>query len=233
MARRCHLPDKRKHRGPDPRDAKLFGPAPLRLLRQAAEDLQEFFERGYSRDATITLVGNKYQLQKRQRTVLMRGAWGRTHSASRRDRTVRAEAALPSRVVVDGFNVVVATEALFSGGLLVRGTDGLLRDLSSVHGNYRTVHETRMAVQRLCEQLQGIEATWFLDRPVSNSGRLASLIREHGFDAECVDDCDAALGSSGLPVATSDGIVVDRGAGGVDLVGRLVEPQHWVVDLLG
>ncbi len=139
----------------------------------------------------------------------------------------------PESLFVDGFNVVVGTEAMLSGGLLVRGLDGLLRDLSSVHGSYRKVEETGQALDLLTEALRGREAHWVLDRPVSNSGRLAAMVRERGFTAECVDDADRVLGESGLPVATSDGFLLDRAAGGVDLIGQVLRPNSWVVDLRG
>ena len=220
------MPDRRRHRGPDPRDPELFAPRRRPALRQAAKDLSWLLGRNYALDASLKLVGDHFQLQKRQRMVLKRGACSAEKAASR-----RAAMTWPDTLVVDGFNVVVATEALFSGGLLVRGLDGLLRDLSSVHGSYRRVEETQAALDALCGLLEGKHAKWYLDRPVSNSGRLAAMIRERGFDAECVDDADKALGESGLPVATSDGYLLDRASGGVDLVGRLVTDQHWILDL--
>jgi len=220
------LPDRRKHRGPDPRDRNLFSEHWLPILRQAASDLAWLLGRSYAPTAALKLVGDHFQLQKRQRMVLQRGVCSPVLAEKRREKMC-----WPDRLVVDGFNVVVATEALLSGGLLVRGTDGLLRDLSSVHGSYRRVEETEEALDALCAQLDGRAATWTLDRPVSNSGRLAAMIRARGFDAECVDAADRTLAESGLPVATSDGHLVDRAVGGVNLVERLLRPDSWVVDL--
>ena len=54
-------------------------------------------------------------------------------------------------VALDGFNCVITLEAALSGGLVLIGRDGCLRDLSSIHGTYRAVSETPRAVELLGE----------------------------------------------------------------------------------
>ena len=59
--------------------------------------------------------------------------------------------------------------------------DGCLRDVAGLHGTYRKVEETLPAIALVGEFLAELGAgpcLWCLDRPVSNSGRLASAIRE-------------------------------------------------------
>ncbi len=70
-----------------------------------------------------------------------------------------------------------------SGGLVLVGRDGACCDLASVHGSHRRVAETRAAVEAVAEHLARVEVRdvlRYLDRPVSNSGRLSALIREVG-----------------------------------------------------
>lgn len=124
------MPDRREHRGPHPEDHRLFAPEASPVLRRATEDLGWLLARGYSGDAAITLVGDHFQLDRRQRVALRRST-----SADPEARKRKRVALSGARVAVDGFNQIVTVEAALSGGLLIRGTDGLLRDLASVHGS--------------------------------------------------------------------------------------------------
>lgn len=228
------MPDRRRHRGPHPQDAELFAPPELPRLRQAVADLSWLLGRGYAIDAALTLVGDHFQLQRRQRRVVARAACAPNAAAGRLGRRVSPAGRF---VVVDGFNVVVTVEAALSGGLIYRCADGSLRDLASVHGTWRTVAETDRALDLLSDALQGAERVrWLLDRPVSNSGRLAERLRARGWTAELRDDVDAEivrLARAGWAVATADAPLLDRLWAIVDLVGPVVErlPQAWVIDL--
>jgi len=77
--------------------------------------------------------------------------------------------------------VLITVEAAMSGGVIFVGRDGCFRDLASIHGTYRKVTETIPALQLIGEFLKeaGVtKALWLLDSPVSNSGRLKTLIGE-------------------------------------------------------
>lgn len=224
------MSDRRQHRGAHPRDAQLFSAEQLGRLREAAGDYGWLLDRGYASGAALTLVGNRFQLHKRQREALMRAVCGPRRAAERRQKRVPLSAA---SVVVDGFNVLVTMEAALAGAVLLRGSDGLLRDLANVHGTYRLVEETRPAIALLSEKLaDAAEVLWLLDRPVSNSGRIAALLRAAGWRAELADTVDRDVAQSAWTAATSDGPVIDRAAGHVDLLGSLVAPlpQAWIVD---
>jgi hypothetical protein len=84
-------------------------------------------------------------------------------------------------------------------------------------------------------------ATWYLDRPVSNSGRLRNLIetvaRERGwsFEVQLVADPDRFLVEPGDPVATSDSGVLDRCQKWFNLTRFVVESadvEPWIIDLV-
>ena len=225
------MPDSRSHRGPHPQDARLFAPAWHDRLREATADLGWLLGRGYADKAALALVGNRFQLHERQRRAVYRAACPAELAAARRASRVPPTG---RDVVVDGFNVLVSMEAALSGGLLIRSVDGLLRDLSSVHGSYRKVAETSRALELLGGALEGATGVrWLLDRPVSNSGRIAALLRELGQQVELSDTVDGDLAASGLAVATADGPILDRAPAGVDLVGPLVAQidEPWVIDL--
>ena len=86
-----------------------------------------------------------------------------------------------STLAIDGFNCVIAVEAALSGGVLLRCRDRATRDLASVHGSYRRVDVTAAALERLVAQIamhRPKHVVWWLDRPVSNSGRLGAMIEQ-------------------------------------------------------
>ncbi|GIX48811.1 MAG: hypothetical protein KatS3mg131_3022 [Candidatus Tectimicrobiota bacterium] len=175
------MPDSRRHRGPHPEDALLFGhPEHLRRLRLAAGDLAWLLGRRYAPEAALTLVGNRYQLHLRQRRALSRAVAPPAVARARRQRHVSPAALCGACLHVDALNQLITIEAALSGGLLLRGHDGALRDLASVHGTYRTMAETQRALEAIgtwLAPLQVREVVFYIDAVVSNSGRLAGYIR--------------------------------------------------------
>lgn len=145
--------------------------------------------------------------------------------------------------MLDGFNVLITIEAALSGAVILRGADGRLRDLSSVHGTYRSVEETEAALHLLLDALRGAgEVRVVLDRPVSNSGRLAARMRALGMEVELSDQADATLllaASRGACLVSADGPLLDRAvAAGARLADPLgprlgARPGTWCVDLDG
>ena len=225
------MPARQHHRGAHPEDARLFGPDVLPALAEASADLAWLLGRGYAARAALTLVGDRLGLDTRQRVAIQRGTCSDVQAAHRR-RIVRSVDAGP--VAVDGFNLLITLEAALSGGVLIRGRDGWVRDLASVHGTYRSVEESTAALGLLADALrEAPEVVWFLDRPVSNSGRVAERIRALGFQAEVVDSADMALVQSGWAGATADGPLLDRLNAAVDVTGPLIARlgARWLVDL--
>jgi hypothetical protein len=135
---------------------------------------------------------------------------------------------------IDGFNVLTTVEAALAGGVLLWGRDGCYRDMASMHGSYRRVDETTTALLilgRLLEHLGVAASRWLLDRPVSNSGRLAQTIKEIAQDhdwnwsVETVNDPDKLLAASPNIVATADSAVLDRCGPWFNLARATIE-QH-------
>jgi hypothetical protein len=238
------MPDSRRHRGPHPEDVRLFGTAESqRVLRLAAGDLAWLLGRHYAPDAALTLVGNRYQLRQRQRHALRRAVAAPAVARARRARRVWAEALVGASLQVDALNQLITIEVALAGGVLLRGHDGAWRDLASVHGTYRTVEETTMALQALgtCLAPLGIKAvTFFIDAQVSNSGRLAGIMRTlaaaHGWpwQAILVPSADTVLRQTSEIVATSDSSILDhvvRWFGLAAAVVPCIAPHAWYVDL--
>jgi len=183
------MPDKRTHRGPHPADDKLFADDKIGDLRSALSDFSLLLTKGYADKSGLKLVGDRFSLTERQRLAIMRSACSDQQLASRNQRRIPIENMSGQPVAIDGYNVLITIEAAMSGGVIFKGRDGCYRDLASIHGTYRKVTETIPAVQLIGNFLKEIGVTkvlWLLDSPVSNSGRLKTLIGElaqkHGWD---------------------------------------------------
>jgi hypothetical protein len=237
------VPDTRSHRGPDPRDAESFDPAAWPALRGAVADLAWLLERGYALTSALKLVGDRWALTERQRAAVARSTCSDTARRRRAFHQVGALAVRGQGLVLDGFNVLTTVEAALGGAIILRGRDGVDRDLAGVHGTYRKVEETRPALHllgNLLHELGVAQALWLLDRPVSNSGRLKSVILEHVaeqgacWDVELVNNPDPILIGSEAIAATADSVVLDQCARWFNLARTVVErhiPTARLVDL--
>src|SRR3989440_7718027 len=175
------MPDIRKHRGAHPEDRKLFADDQLPALRTAVRELSWLLSRDYSIKGALKLVGDRHALTERQRLAVSRAACSDQSQEHRTAKRLPVEAVAGKEIILDGFNLIITIEAALSGGLLIQCRDGCIRDLSSVHGSYRSVNETGVALKLIGESLETLRAisvVWVLDRPISNSGRLAQRIRE-------------------------------------------------------
>jgi hypothetical protein len=237
------VPDTRSHRGADPRDAEAFDPAAWPRLRGAVADLAWLLERGYALTSALKLVGDRWALTERQRAAVARSTCSDSARRRRAEHQVGPEAVRGQALVVDGFNVLTTVEAALGGAVILRGRDGVDRDLAGVHGTYRRVEETRPALRllgSLLDELDVAQTLWLLDRPVSNSGRLKNLIleraAEHGaqWDVELVNNPDPIMIGSEAIAATADSVVLDQCARWFNLARTVVErhvPTARLVDL--
>ena len=245
------MPDRRTHRGPHPEDAKLFCPDAIGDLRLAVADFSLLRTKGYAEKSTLKLVGDKFSLTERQRLAIMRSACSDQQVASRSRRRVPIENLAGQPVAIDGYNVLITVEAAMSGGVIFKGRDGCFRDLASIHGTYRKVTETIPAVQLIGDFLSEIGVTktlWLLDSPVSNSGRLKTLIGQlaqkngwNGFDKltagweiELVTSPDAVLIKGDAIVVSSDSVILDGCKTWVNLAAEIITqklPSATVLDL--
>jgi hypothetical protein len=237
------VPDRRKNRGAHPKDRACFSSAKLPELRAAVDDLCWLLERGYPSKAALALVGNRYSLRDRQRRALQRTAAGALEIARRRAREIDRPALAGATVAVDGYNVLLTLEVALSGGVLLLARDGVLRDLASMSAHYRHVRQTLPAIELLAGFLAAAgvaEVVFYLDRPVSNSGRLKKRIesalaeRQPPWRVRLVTHVDRTLAGSSHVVASADSVVLDRCGRWFNLARGVVEesvPATWVVVL--
>ena len=239
------MPDRRVHRGPHPDDLQLFAAEAWPLLTAAIDDLCWLLSRSYPTNAARKLVGDRYNLTARQRIAVERCSCSEASMAARRSRQASPEAVRGRSLWLDGYNVLTTIEAALSGGVILAGRDGCYRDMASMHGSYRKVVETLPALEHIghtASELEVAECIWYLDRPVSNSGRLRAIVEQMGarhgwpWHAELVQDPDGLLAQSGQVVVTADSAILDRCAAWFNLARETIArhvPDAIIPDLSG
>lgn len=226
-----------RHRGTHPRDTECFAPEKLSKLATAVSELSWLLGRGYNMKAASILVGDHHQLTTRQRLAVGRVACSDEKSAERQSKDVGPEALKGSEIIIDGFNLIITIETALGGGAVFDCCDGCYRDLSSVYGNYKLVEETTPAIKLIGNVLAKYHpshVSWLFDKPVSNSGRLAGLVRQLGvehnwpFTAETTEHTDAQLTHSKHIIISCDSAILDRALLWYNLAREVI--THTILD---
>jgi hypothetical protein len=188
-------------------------------LRAAAADLCWLLDRGYASRSALELVGNHHNLTSRQRMAVSRYACAAEQVNRRRKLNVEPRALRGQELWLDGYNVLTVLESALAGGVVLLGRDGCCRDIAGIHRRHRKVNET-IPVLRLVGETAAAwgvsRCRWWLDKPVSNSGRLKALLlevaQEAGWlmDVELSFNPDHVLSHTDQIIATSDGVVLER-----------------------
>jgi len=195
-------------------DDKVFDPAAIPKLKTAQEELHFLLNRGYPMKSAMTLVGNHHQLTVRQSLAVVR-ATASSDNLSLREKK-QLEGVRGQTVNIDGLNVIITLEVALSDGMLYVGQDGCIRDLAELRGSYRLIPHTDKAIVLIRDALSRLEAgsvVFYLDQPVSNSGRLKQKIYEIDWPipvtVEITRSLDALLKK--LPcVVTGDSIILNE-----------------------
>ena len=228
------MPDKRKHRGPHPEDARLFAPKNTGVLRSAVADYSMLLTMGYAPKSSLKLVGDHFALTERQRLAIMRSACSDDQLAGRLAKRLDVGELKGSPIVIDGYNLLITTESALSGAAIFIGRDRCMRDLSGVHGSYRKVTETIGAIELIAAHLTNLgvsHALWLFDSPVSNSGRLKTLMYEliekkaWPFDVELLTNPDNELIATEKTIATSDSNILDNCTQWTNLTAQIIQTE--------
>lgn len=226
------MPPHQAHRGKHPRDGLLFAPHWIPRLRDAVRDLSFLLTQRYAETAALKLVGDHYQLTVRHRRAALRASCSDQSLERRRNHKVPVSALHAAALVMDGYNLLITAESILSEGILLRGRDGCVRDMASVHGSYRQVAETEAAIRLIGETLEATGAapiSWYFDRPVSNSGRLketmAGIAEASGWiwDIRLINEVDKTVAAADAVAVSSDGWILDRADRWCDLTQLLLE----------
>jgi len=237
------MPDTRSHRGPHPQDVDRFAPSQWSALSQAVADLSWLLTHGYAAPGALKLVGDRHRLDARQRMAVQRCAC--TDDSLHRRSAHRVTAVANRALLIDGYNLLTTLETALGHGFVFIGRDACCRDIAGVHGTYRTVEETLPALRLATDALVALsvaECTWYLDSPVSNSGRLRAAMqqvfaeRSVPWRVELHPNPDLPLSAATRDqvIVTADSVILDAGPHWLNLARTLIEqriPQARALDL--
>lgn len=226
-------------RGYSPNDQEEFGSGSLEKLLKAGRDLQYLLNQGYHIKGASVFVGNHYLLSERQRLALARAVSSEESIRLRENREVK-DIPAGSTVNIDGFNTIITLEVALSNSLLLKCMDGTVRDLAALRGTYRLIDKTDTAIVmigNILEKSRVDKAVFYLDAPVSNSGRLKQriieLLNRFTFEVqvEVIHNVDAVLEKLDY-VITGDAIILDRCGSWINLnekiIGEMTENYPYV-----
>lgn len=216
-------------RGYSPNDQKEFGSESIDKLLKAGRDLQYLLNQGYHMKGASTFIGNHFLLSERQRLALVRAVSSNESIKMRQAKEVKC---IPqgSVVNIDGFNTIITLEVALSESLLLKCMDGTIRDLAALRGTYRLIDKTDTAIMligSILEKNKVDKAVFYLDAPVSNSGRLKQriieLFNQYTFEVqvELINNVDAVLEKLDN-VITSDAIILDKCVSWVNLNANII-----------
>ncbi len=212
-------------------------------LLEAARDLRYLLGRGYPRELSLKICGDRWALPAADRQMLRRGVCAPEEARARRARLAPLSRVAGRPVAIDGHNVIITLVSAMNGGRLVMADDGLVRDIAQVGRNHNPDAKTLAAARLMVGSLAhhgAASALILLDAPLPRSGELAARLRELMVESALPGEARAVpvperelAGFSGL-VASSDRAVVDAAAEPLDLAGgiiALMDPSPSLVSL--
>ncbi len=204
-------------------------------LNRAAADLRLLLERGYPRERSLRLVGDRHRLDAPGREILRRAVVAPRTAQARRAKLAGLEDLAGNRVGIDGHNVILTLETALSGRLLVLADDGAVRDISRSARSFKLSPLTDRALGLMLDILAEYgpaEVRVYLDGPVSHSGRLAAMIRGGLAERNLVGDAEAVAVPERLLkpfdglVASADGELIDLCPRPIDLAGGMITSNY-------
>lgn len=223
-----------KHRGKHANDDKNFALKWHAVFAEAADDLSFLLGRNYGEKSALALVGNRYQLNKRQQRALSLITAPKDKVFLRQQKHLHPTSLIGQDILIDGYNLLILIESALSGGYIFVSQDGCYRDIASVHGTYKKVEETLPALQLIDETLKELKVNhvhWYFDTPVSNSGRLKTLLyelaveRKSNWDIELVFNPDKTLIERNGICITGDSWIIDEVDAYFDLSKYIIDQK--------
>ena len=220
-------------RGYVPEDERNFSAEAIKKMKTASRHICYLLDERYYLKQAAVFVGNHFLLSERQRLAITRSVASRKQLTERSRKKMDIQDLAGKEVWIDGFNIIITLEVLLSDSLLFSCMDGTIRDLAALRGTYRPIPETADAVRMMLGLLQAAgvsKVNILLDEPISNSGRLKSLIADvaeedycsFALDIQVLRDVDRTLYGKGY-VITSDSIILDHCLSWVNLTAECLK----------
>ena len=203
-------------------------------LIAALTDYKYLLEKGYPQKEIQKLTGNRYDLDRTQRSILKRGIATDLQVKNRKNKTISG--IQDQSLIVDGYNVLYTVSNYLHGRIVFKANDNFIRDTGEVTGKNHTPPLFNKAIDSFLEVISGSNIsgiTMVFDSPVSKSGELASMIsvllqkhKIHG-DSIAIKSTDKYLKefTNGI-VCTSDSVILDNCKSQIfDLAGYILNEK--------
>ena len=221
-----------RNRGKESNDDKLFGKKWQPIFIEAIHDVSFLLTRGYGEKSSVQLVGNRYRMNTRQQKALLRMSAPKNSIFNRKQKALSKEVIKNQNILIDGFNLLILLENALSQAYIFKSQDDAYRDISGVHGSYKRVVQTEKAIILVGEILRSLEVKsvhWYFDTPISNSGRLKTMLLEiaekQKFDWQVtlVNNPDIVLAKSEAIIISSDAWILDECKQWFNLAALIIE----------
>lgn len=231
---------KNTRRGYNEQDQRWFSCNELIRLQKASEEIEWLLNRDYRLEQVVAFVGDRYQFSARQRDALKRATCSTEQKNSRKMKELSQDELRNKCIYIDGFNLIITLEVAVSGGTLILGSDGIVRDLAGLRGTYKIIDKTEVALNLIGTFLNKFSpkrVTFYLDAPVSNSRNLSYKILDmtRGWDfethVELVTNPDVLLSKQEC-VVTSDASILDQCGSYFNLNRGIIEDCELIVNLI-
>ena len=150
-------------------------------FKNAINDYIYLLEKNYPQKAILKLIGDKYSLSGNERTILFRGITTKNKIISRSSKLASEQELSGNTIHIDCYNTLIAIGSYLNGSTVFVGNDNFLRDASEIHGKiFRTeLYEKSLSlIFRYIKTLNISEILFYLDKPVSYSGKLCQDIND-------------------------------------------------------
>ncbi len=186
----------------------------------AIQIYKNLLEEGFPQKAILKLVGDRYRLSSVERTMLYRGVSTDNNSSFRKAKLALVKNIKNNSLHIDTYNVLITIGSYLNGSLVFIGSDNFLRDAAEIHGKAFRNEFFYRAIVMIFDYLKihkVSETHFYLDSPVSNSGKLSSKINECiiinkiSGSAQTVNSPDFVLKEirEGI-ISTSDSNIIDN-----------------------
>lgn len=219
-------------RGYVPADEKEFSGENLEKVKRAQSDIFMLIDRGYPIKNASTFAGNHYLLSERQRLAIVRATSPSEDIQKRKSKQITSGFE-DETVYIDGLNLIISLEIALSESTMIKCMDGTIRDLAGLRGTYKLIDKTDIAINLIGQKLEEMKigkVYFYLDSPVSNTGRLKQRILEllandsYDVNVELVNNADIVLEAKGY-VITSDAIILNKCDSWINLAYEIISEK--------
>ena len=202
-------------------------------------DYYYLIDRQYPEKGTLKLVGDKYKLNRDQRTILYRGISSNLNAEERKKRIT--DNINKQYLIIDGYNVLFSLLNYRLGRIVFISNDNIVRDAGSLHGKLRDEEIFFQCLELLFEffhEHQPSFVHFYIDSPVSHSAlhseRINDMIHKNNLSGICeiVKSPDYVIKNFGEGIIlTSDTVIIDKTTNPVADVPRKILESKFNAEL--